>query len=118
MERKQWPKASKSFAVPLYGGMVHLFKTPARYYAAREYLKCPAERGPLAGCHAHLQSDSGESVYLIGWYDKRQSTLVHELGHCALAALEHVGIDARESSGEAFCYLLGTLATLAGIDEF
>lgn len=44
--------------------------------------------------------------YLIGWFDGKLSTLVHECTHAAMFLLQHVGIDPTDSQGETLAYLL------------
>lgn len=50
------------------------------------------------------------SIHLVGIFDGRRSTLVHELAHASFRILDRVGIETpADSKNEAFCYLLDTL---------
>lgn len=108
-----WPKPWRTFRVPIYGGMVYVFRDLPKLARARVYLTgAAAHLRPSDGCAAALEDRKGYRVYLIGWFDGHFSTLAHECGHTALNVLEAAGIDPRESSGEALCYLQGELMSL------
>lgn len=55
-----------------------------------------------AGCGA-----DGKWAYLV-WYSNTH-TLAHELSHVVLHVFERCGINAHDSGGEAFCYMLSQL---------
>jgi hypothetical protein len=55
---------------------------------------------------------TGEVIYMLGVFDGKLDTLVHELGHITLYVLDHVGIPVGPGdTSEAFCYLQGDLFT-------
>jgi hypothetical protein len=104
------PKPVKRFEIPIYGGEVLLYKDQREFWKAYEFLGGRQEyESPKSGEAAHLTSDEGMNVYLVGWYNDRFSTLAHEVTHTAIFLFEHVGIDPRDSCGEATAYLVGYL---------
>lgn len=54
------------------------------------------------GCGA-----DGKWAYLV-WYSS-QHTLAHELSHVLFHVFERCGMNAHDSGGEAFCYMLSQL---------
>lgn len=112
------PKPAKEFQIPIYGGVVLLFKTRRAYENAVQFIANSEidTRGSCGICTG-LQDKEGRSLYLIGWFDKTRSTLVHESGHLALNVLERAGMDPQDSGGEALCYLLGYITREFGIDK-
>jgi hypothetical protein len=104
------PKPVKRFEIPIYGGEVLLYKDQKEFWKAYEFLGGRQEyESPKSGEAAHLTSDDGMNVFLIGWYSERLPTLVHEVTHTAIFLFWHVGIDPRDSNGEAMAYLVGYL---------
>lgn len=102
-----WPK-TKEVRIPLYGRRaLHLVKTKQAFNQAmanRGILK--SEMEGVAGRTCATYDDDGYTIYLVGWFDGDRSVLVHELSHVCFFIFSEVGIDARDSDGEAFCYLL------------
>lgn len=45
-------------------------------------------------------------IYLLGVFDGRRTTLVHELTHMLIMTFSHYGMYIPDSNGEAFCYQL------------
>jgi hypothetical protein len=72
-----------------------LFKTP-------DVLTC-ATAGRFTAGEGH----DGMWTYLV--FAKSADTLAHEFSHVLFTVFEFCGIDARDSGGEAFCYMLGQL---------
>lgn len=116
MPKPAWPKPVADFYVPLYGGRVCLFTSPDKYSKALEFLQQAPGKPRVAGCARWLRRDD-EDMYMVGWFDGKPSTLVHEAGHVALYIAEHVGIKPAASGGEPFCYLLDNLCAGLGIDK-
>lgn len=59
------------------------------------------------GCTSSLNdkhSKKAKAVYLVGVFDGRRQTLVHELAHAIIMLFTHYGIKHGDSNGEAFCY--------------
>lgn len=77
-----------------------LFKTP-------DVLIC-AQRGRFVGG----EGVDGMWTYLV--FAGTTATMAHELSHVVFHVFERCGIDARDSGGEAFCYLLSQLLIDAG----
>ena len=48
---------------------------------------------------------NGRGLIVVGVFDGRKSTLVHETGHAALRVLYRAGLNTNVSNDEAFCYL-------------
>lgn len=48
---------------------------------------------------------SGKTVYLLGWFDEKISTLIHECVHIALFALEERNINPHTDDGEVMAHL-------------
>ena len=117
--KANWPKPHKEFAIPLYGGRVYVFTGKKKVALARTYLKLPPrDKGREYGfCEHSVHSETGDSLYLIGWFNGKWDTLAHEIAHACFFSLAYAGIDVRESAGEAFCYLLSDLLCKAGIDK-
>lgn len=116
--KKKWPKPNMQFVVPIYGGIVYIFKTEKQSIAASDYFNAAPIGKMTCGSCRHLVHDiSGESCYVVTWKDGTRSTLIHELTHAAVFILGHAGIDIRDSAGEALCYLLNDLCIKAGINK-
>lgn len=108
--KRKWPKVFEFF-VPIYGGRVVLIRSLKVWTQCVDYLAGPRKEMPAGygGAHQHFVAP-GSSVYLVGVFDGRKTTLVHELAHCAFAVMDHVGIPvAPDCRNEAYCYLLDTL---------
>lgn len=45
-------------------------------------------------------------IFFVGVFDGRLSVLAHECSHAVFMLFERLGMDPRDSAGEAFCYLL------------
>jgi hypothetical protein len=104
------PKPVKRFEIPIYGGEVLLYKDQKEFWKAYAFLGGRQEYdSPKSGEAAHLQSDEGMNIFLVGWYSGTLSTLVHEITHVMVFLFEHVGIDPRDSNGEVAAYLVGYL---------
>lgn len=108
-KKLKWPKASVIYDVPLYGGTLHLFKSHKKFEAAYRFLGHEYDASGCAGSTAYLTNEKGSALYIIGVYDKRLDTLVHEIGHATMMIMERVGVDAYASGGEPLCYLLGDM---------
>ena len=108
----KWPKYRRRFPVPIYGGMIYLFDTQEAFFQAASFLKGEPElsEGRYNGNATHfVNSVTGESIYLIGWYNNQLSTLVHEITHVGIFIMTHVGINPVSDGGEAMSYLNGYL---------
>lgn len=91
-----------SFTVALYGAEVAISRTKLGWVGLTQI------NAPTGSAGALLEVSPGS--YVIGWFDGRLSTLVHECTHCAEAILRHVGVPVR---GEQLAYLTEHLFTQA-----
>ena len=118
----KWPKPMIEFEIPLYGGWVYLYRSPEKIQQAYRYLNVQSLEDPegLYDGFAHMLIDqsTGARLYLIGWYSDDLTTLAHEASHIAFFILSNAGIDARDSDGETFCYLLGTILEKLKLNTF
>ena len=116
--KTRWPKPAAQFTVPIYGGGVYLFTSQAEYAQALAFLKQSPAREGVAGCARWLENqDTKDVMYMVGWFDKKPTTLVHEATHVALYIAEYVGFSPKAGGGEPFCYLLDTLLEKLGLDK-
>ena len=115
--KANFPSTAKNFQIPIYGGLVYLFRSEAVMNKALNYLNFEGNNDVVGGRCMQLKASDGAALYLVGWYTKDFSTLVHECGHLAMYILERAGIDARHDSGEAYCYLIEELVRQCGIDK-
>lgn len=86
-----------TFTVALYGVVVTICRTKVGWSGY-------APENPATGLAGACMGLS-PGHYLIGWFDGRLSTLVHECVHAALFILRHVGMNPADSQGEAMAYL-------------
>lgn len=116
-KKPRWPKPKKFFKTPIYAGSIYLFRSQEKYIQACAFLRAPEPdlHGVIGKAQELQNTRSGELVYLIGCFDDQQSTLVHEASHLAFFILQTAGIDARDSGGETFCYLLQALLNKLGM---
>lgn len=106
-KKLKWPKVFETF-IPIYGGRIVICRTHAEWKQCAKYLG--ATIFPT-GSGAH-QSFEGKSsfIHLVGVFDRRRSTLVHELSHACFRIFGRVGIETPcGEKNEAFCYLLDNL---------
>jgi len=101
-------KPRAHFHIPLYNGQVMVFTRRKAFITALRALKVPEDddEDSCLGMCVPCKNDMGTRLYVMGWFDREASTLVHECGHLAFFVTESAGMDARDSCGEAFCYIL------------
>jgi hypothetical protein len=118
-KKKKWPKPDREFRVPVYCGRVYLCRNRERWADAQHYLIGKREEighSTSGNCGHYTREESGESVFLVGWFDGDPMTLIHETGHLTLNILTWVGIGPASNNGEAFCYLQEELLRLLGLE--
>jgi hypothetical protein len=97
----------RAIHVPIYNRNIQLHITHASFNAALK------EHAPEAHeCDFHLGRCvmSGKTnMILIGWFNQRKGTLVHELAHAVFFILETAGVNVNADDSEAYCYLLDYL---------
>lgn len=64
-----------------------------------------------------IEFADGNIAYVVGVFNGRKSTLVHELDHLATMVLADQGIKHDTDDGEPHCYLLEGLCAMLGIDD-
>lgn len=99
-----FPKNTASLRLNPYKHGVALQTNKKRF--AKFCENCCQLPGPNVAGRA-VECNCNGRMYYIGVFDGQISTLAHECAHIAFFLLATVGIDARNDSGEAFCYLLG-----------
>lgn len=110
-KRKRWPTGGHVKQMPLYGGNIWLFTDRPKYNQACRYVNsdhgdnCPHS----AGLMVQAVRNHKERIYLIGVFNRDLGTLLHEIAHVCLNAVEHVGFHPKDGNGEPFCYLLDNL---------
>ena len=114
MKKPVNPKGSVTFPVHVYGGRVLLCLTHKAYEAAHKVLdpKEETETYDLAtvrGLSSRFSEMDHKSVYLIGYFDRKSPTLIHELAHTAFYIMSHAGVPISGENDEVFCYLLDSL---------
>lgn len=94
----------RKIEIPLYGGELRITTSRRKLNKACEKL----DEDPIADDYhgvTVITSNEEGRLYLVGVFDKTPTTLAHEIAHVCFAVLGYVGVDARDSMGEAFCYL-------------
>lgn len=101
------------FCIPVYTGRAVLCLTRDAYIKARKQFE---EFGPerdlkaTYGLFVPLRDEKkNERVYLIGWFDRKPATLVHELAHMTFEILTYSGVPISKRNDEAFAYLIDAL---------
>ena len=107
MKLPVFPKPWRDFRIPLYGGRVIAYRDRAKH--AEAVMACGGAKDDDETCRGvcfPAENDAGHRLYVLGWFDGEPPTLVHECGHIAMFIVNHAGMDPRDSSGEAYCYIL------------
>lgn len=94
----------KKIEIPIYGGTIHYTTSRKAFSKACEKAGEDVEFDDYHGITVVLANEKGR-LYLVGAFDKHPATIAHEIAHVCFAVLGYVGVDARDSMGEAFCYL-------------
>jgi hypothetical protein len=88
-----------------YGDTVYFYTDRARLAVdAHEKI----DQAIVYGCTMVIDKPNGGAIYLMGIYDAKASTLVHECAHLALFIAQRRGLDL-DGNGEAFAYLLDSI---------
>ena len=98
--------------MPVYSGRVVLCVTRDAWQRTQRQID-DSEYKNIAGVHGLstrlYDTDKDESVYLIGVFDGRDRTLVHELAHTCFEMLTYSGVPISRRNDEAFAYLMDSL---------
>ncbi len=91
----------KAIDVPIFHAHVVLYTRRKAF--AKHRLLCTDKPFDVESCDG--ASSDFDPVYLVGVFDGKLATLVHELAHTTFKILRHCGIRADADAQEAFCYL-------------
>jgi hypothetical protein len=92
----------RCFTAEPYGNFVALASDRETFMELAAHYECGSQ-GDL-DVRGRCSWNSG-GVFIIGVFDGKLSTLVHETGHAAIGILERAGLRINTASDEAFCYL-------------
>ncbi|QYD70160.1 hypothetical protein KZJ38_07595 [Paraburkholderia edwinii] len=87
----------RTITVPPYGVKVTFTDKPKTYGVLRD-TEAPVGAAGMCG-------HDGYGNFVVGVFDRKPSTLVHECVHASIMILGMVGIDVRNDNGEAMAYL-------------
>lgn len=114
-KRHKFPsKGVKAFRIPIYTGWVYMVSDPK--VMAKINLALGLEHHTdVGGSARHVRdNNTGTSCFLIGVYDGKLSTFVHELAHITFMILEWVNVPVPDGkANEAYCYLYGAMFELS-----
>ena len=102
----------KKIDVSIYGMVVYLTNSKKQFLECAKWVNVEKKR-LYCGCSMHLENERGQSFILLGVFDNELPTLVHECSHASFQILEWAGVDTKEGSNEAFCYLNGYIFSQA-----
>ena len=114
MKKPVNPKGSVTFPVHVYSGRVLLCLTTKAYTEAHKALDTNDEHelidvATIRGISGRMSELDHKSVYLVGYFDRKPPTLVHELLHTTFQILQHAGVPISAENDEAIAYLLDSL---------
>jgi hypothetical protein len=108
----------KEISLRPYTGRLFLAKSRKDYETGHRR-KFGADDTPLTeatrGRFAAGAGPDGMWTYIV-WAEDAP-TLAHEMAHVVFALFDRVGINAHDSGGEAFCYMLSQLLIDAGAND-
>lgn len=102
--------------IPLFdNGHVFLCTTKKQWQLAHEYLNSEVKFIDRGGCsNSFINKSNGLDIYLLGWFDRKTSTLAHEAAHIALDICYTVGVDViAGKANETLCYLIDNIVSFA-----
>ncbi len=108
-KKVKWPKV-QSYLIPLFhSSWVYLFTTIDDWKQAHRHLGIEVNNlSRINGCVRHFHDPStGENMYMVGVFDGKLSTLVHECAHACFYVCNDVGVrvDTAERN-ETYCYMI------------
>ena len=114
MKKPVNPKGSVTFPVHVYSGRVLLCLTHKAYAIAHKALDPNDEHesvdlATIRGISGRYSEMDHKSVYLVGYFDRKPPTLIHELLHTTVQILQHAGVPITAENDEALAYLLDFL---------
>lgn len=110
-DKKPWPANAVTHEVPLYGSCVYFVQSLADYNLCMDFYKMKHSKDDCVGkVQWCVNKKDGTTFFMLGVFDGKPSTLVHELAHLTFFVLAHVGVPVKEGKpNEAYCYLLDSL---------
>lgn len=106
-----WGGAMKKLSLRPYNGNLYVCKSEKAYQSEHKRLfgerDTPLKSSGKEGRFTGGAGPDGMWTYLV-WHTSPH-TLAHELAHVVFHVFERCGINAHDSGGEAFCYLLSQL---------
>lgn len=109
MAKPKWPKLPR-YIIPLfYSANIYLCRSKEEWVKAETALGVSLADVSMAnGMCRHFVNDAvGENIYLIGVFDNRIATLVHECAHATFYCCSDVGVTTNPNdANETYCYLL------------
>lgn len=109
MAKEKWPKLPR-YLVPLFEcANVYLCRSKEEWMQAEACIGVtPANLSTSVGrCRQFVNDTTGENLYLIGVFDNRLTTLVHECAHATFYCCSDVGVSVQtDQPNETYCYLL------------
>jgi hypothetical protein len=102
---KTLPTPWFEYKVPIYGGRLVIYDKRETLLKALKKLRINSSvvESDMCGIFIPITLPTGSTMYLIGWFDKIPSTLLHELSHAVFNILSsrHIG-----KNEESFCYII------------
>jgi hypothetical protein len=108
MAKTKWPKIP-SYLIPLFqSSHVYLCVTRQQWQQVDECLGVSWNGQLAAGLTRHfIHSETGENLYVVGVFDGKVRTLVHECAHVCFYVCSDVGMPIDTSQpNETYCYML------------
>lgn len=103
----KWPKKAIAINIPIYDQTVWLFTDKSTYMKAMASLGIETKLPNSGVARWSEHTTTGEVRFVIGVFDNKFSTLVHEAGHMERFVCDYLGI--KKNDDEAHCYLLSYL---------
>jgi hypothetical protein len=114
MAKAKWPKLP-SYLVPLFQcATIYLCRSKQEYIDAMKAIGCSADGISLNNglCRHFVNDSSSENFYIVGVFDGKLSTLVHECAHATFFCCSDAGVDIDASkANETYCYILDRMFT-------
>lgn len=116
---EKWPKRAIGHKLDMFQSTVVLVRSYEEWNAAASHLKgVPLDqinpkrlysaKRPMAGAATwYGSSDRLQTIFMVGVFDGRLRTLIHELTHAVFHICDYYGIPTNSGdTNEFFCYLL------------
>lgn len=109
MAKAKWPKLP-SYRVPLFdSGRIYLCRSRDEFRQAMNFIGVPADKiESLNGLCRHFENETtNENIYMLGVFNGKESTLVHECAHATFFICNDYGVTVDTgSANETYCYML------------